>query len=758
MKRCAALLAFATPFLLACAAITPSVVPAPQGEVLANVVAPAASWTMGHSFPKGAVPAGKQLACREGGAVQRDQAAHWPDGSTRFAVLSGNRAGVCGLVVAAPAAGRLAAVSGPVVTIELDLFEPQRSRIELGRFNGTDAPDNAGAKAGDVFVVTLDGHRFAHTVTAAQAGAAETAFTKLSDEVMKAIDSHPDWVAQKFYGSMYNRFVVERADGKPFTATVTTTGGAPTKVEMMTAARDRVRWTASNTGKPIALWLDGPIAREPWTEAPLTNAQGAAHPHLTARFGDRQYGAAPPSRHQVVLENAKTWAADPRNYTYDVRITVGGTVVLEEKARLHLHHARWSRTFGDPGLPARDWKYLRASNTVLNYAETGVGEDLLNRLDAQVRAADTSVTGHAQIQRGMPAAGGRLDIGPLTGWAAAAIMSQGEPRAMKALMAAAHGGMTAPMHYRDERTGLPVSIDAYPTITTYQTYASALPPRDPLTTASRWNIDNPHQPSLFYLPYILTGDPVWREQMHFWLVGSCLLRPPAAEYRDGAKCLMVGDEERAFAWYMRSLGHALAAAPADHPLHTHALKVWNHNIDALFAKWWNTPATAAGTPSEGLFPRYRGAMGSTAPWMADMNIMSFGLATMLELPRAREVLERGAKFAAARFNHEADGWCAVQGGGIYYARMHDAAGVPHPTWKALAEANKASMAGWPACASVLPAIPPGSYPVMARAALSIMADLGIAEAKTALAWHLKAADRVAATYRSDPTYAIVARR
>lgn len=750
-------------------------VPPPTGATLANVLATSPNWTMGHSFPKAAVPAGKGLACGTL-PLQIDQRADWPDGSLRFGVLSAVAAPpLCSLTLTAPPGpGGLAPIAGPVVTVELDVFEPQRTRISAGRFAATGSPNNAGFAVGNAITLDLAGDIFTHTVVAAEAGITEQALTALTNAMMAEINASGRWHATKNYQSQYHRFLVERADAKPepFAVAITTTSSTgPVGHETMNAAQPPVRWTASSTGMPTGTWLDGPLVREAWVAAPFTDATGVVHPHLTARFGARQYGKMAPSRHQVVMENTKTWAPGPRNYTYDVRVKVGATVVLDEDARVHLHHARWSRAFGDPGLPQRDWQYLRASDAVLNYAATGISETTLNYMSGLHLASDTSVTGHAMIQRGMPTAGGRWDIGPLTGWAAMAIMSSGDPRAIAMTMALAYGGMTAPHHYRDERTGQPVSIDSYPTMTLHPAsvpaLADKLPVLDLLTSGNRWSIDNPHQPSLFYLPYLLTGDTVWLEQLHFWLVGNCLIRPSGSIYRDRANCLILGDEERGYAWYMRTVGHALAVAPAGHPLRTLAANTWNRNVAALETRWWGTAASPVGTPAEGVFPRYLGVKGSTAPWMADMNVYTFGLAAMQELPRAREIVKRGAKFAAGRFSHEADGWCRIEGGGIYYAKLHDRTTFAAlPTWPALVAANPDAQGklidGRRVCSTVLPFISPGHYPIMARASLSIMADLGIAEAVTALAWHKLAAsntgtDRVVAIYRQDPTFAIVAR-
>jgi hypothetical protein len=747
----------------------PSPTQPPPSPAMARVTAVSPAWTMGHSFPKGAVPAGKALACSSGAPVQIDQRTDWPDGSMRFGVLSAvNASGTCTLTPVDPKpSAALPPVAGLPVTIELDIYEMQRSRVTLGVFTGSDATKNRGFAVGDVITVTLDGTPFTYTVTTATAGLTEQKMTALAIAVLKPINDSRTWIAEQSQPpNRYNRFVITRQDKSPAPFSIAvTTSSASTAVttEELTQASPRVRWTARNNDKDLGNWLDGPLVRESWTEAPFSKGAGTPHPHLTARFGARQYGPSAASRHQVVVENAKTWTPGPRNFTYDVRILVGSTEVLRETARVHEHHSRWSRVFGDPGLPARDWRYLRASKAVLNYVEVKP-EAVLKNFATRLATADNSVTGPSIVTQGMPTAGGRWDIGPLPTWGAALIASGGDERALAATLAAAHGGATAPIHYRDERTGRPVSADEHPT-TTFKfgaaTAADTLPALDPLTATSEWGPDTPHQPSLHAFPYMLTGDRFFLEELHFWANWSLMQRHPGPTYRDGAKLIVAGDEERGFAWTHRTMAHVLTLTPTSDPFHAYMLKAWRSNIDALYARWWLTPKAPWGTPSEGIFPRYNDVNNTTAPWMANYNIFTFGLAAEQELPRAREVLERGAKFAAGLYAHEADGWCRVTGGGIYYAKTHNA-GVPYPTWRALAEANKADMPGWPACPAVLPGINPGGREVIARAALQIMADAGIAEAVTALAWHIQAAsntgvDRIAATYASDPSFALAPR-
>ena len=111
--------------------------------------------------------------------------------------------------------------------------------------------------------------------------------------------------------------------------------------------------TALSTANPVK-WLSGPVANEWIVIAPLRDAAGNAHPHLTARFAVRSYpGLTKQARVEAGVENNKTFAAGARNFTYDVNVVVDGRNVYSQAALTHYHHARWHQfAWWDAGEPA----------------------------------------------------------------------------------------------------------------------------------------------------------------------------------------------------------------------------------------------------------------------------------------------------------------------------------------------------------------------------------------------------------------------
>ena len=67
---------------------------------------------------------------------------------------------------------------------------------------------------------------------------------------------------------------------------------------------------------------------------------------------------------------------------------------------------------------------------------------------------------------------------------------------------------------------------------------------------SRLIPDNAHVPSLAYVPYLMTGDRYYADEMAFW-ANFVLLRTfqdGYSNYRGGTKGLLVANEVRGIAW------------------------------------------------------------------------------------------------------------------------------------------------------------------------------------------------------------------
>jgi len=162
--------------------------------------------------------------------------------------------------------------------------------------------------------------------------------------------------------------------------------------------------------------------------------------------------------------------------------------------------------------------------------------------------------GTAGLNPYMPQTGERPDIGIVTS-AQAAYICTAKQSALEALRAQAEAGGTMPWHMRDENTNAPINLKQYPGATWYSSTTAGQPYVK--TAKSAVTIDSAHQPSLAYVPYLLTGDPYHLEDLQFqatWNIGTFV-----PQYR------LSIPQSRTFAWNLRTLAQCAKVTPASVP-------------------------------------------------------------------------------------------------------------------------------------------------------------------------------------------------
>src|SRR5699024_1514533 len=120
----------------------------------------------------------------------------------------------------------------------------------------------------------------------------------------------------------------------------------------------------------------------------------------------------------------------------------------------------------------------------------------------------------------MGQAGGRRDIGPLPAWAVLRLLT-GDPRMIQVDNTVGVLAGSWPVHYRDETTGRPVSLERYPDLSTHPNLSNWS--ENPLSAihcggdcSGKLKPDAAHQPSMDFVPYLLTGDYYYLEELQFW--------------------------------------------------------------------------------------------------------------------------------------------------------------------------------------------------------------------------------------------------
>ena len=427
------------------------------------------------------------------------------------------------------------------------------------------------------------------------------------------------------------------------------------------------------------VWLAGPLVTELHVDGPVRRANGTPHDRITVRYAIRVYAGHESARVDTIIENTNLFlGSGARDVDYDARITVGSETVLDQDDITHYHSARFRRTAWWGAATEAHVAHLPGhvidSNAVPYYDRSvdvgiaGIDADLdrfRNGVGDQTELRRNAVMGSGLTTEYMPGTGGRPDLGPLPRWGARHLLAM-DPRTAEVTMGTADQAGSFRIHHRDPDTGLPIDAEAYPDATTHSNFVgqsahlgcdtclSVYDPAARYTTA-----DTAHQPSLAYLPYLLTGDHYYLEELHFWAGWNPMATDPAN--RGGAKGLLDWQQTRAQAWSLRTLAETAYITPDDHPLKASWNRQVDHNIDRYLARYVGGPDDSALGVVE---PTLWQAGVANAPWQNDYLTWSFG--HLIELgfteaepmrawfarsPRDRMVGDGFCWIFAAQYNH-----------------------------------------------------------------------------------------------------------
>jgi hypothetical protein len=531
---------------------------------------------------------------------------------------------------------------------------------------------------------------------------------------------------------------------------------------------------------PYQTWLSGAVANEWHVSAPLTTSDGVAHPHLTARFAIRWYDAIKKARVDVTIENAWAYEPNPQNVTYDAEVMVRGVSVYSKPALTHLHHARWRKMFwwgGDAGQAhvKHNTAYLIASRAVPNYDQSvKIAESELAAIKTKFSGTVTEPMNVGMAVKAMATTGGRGDIGLLPSWATSYLLSM-DKRAKEATLGTADLAGSWSMHFRDKKTDRPISLIDFPYMTILGNRGDTLNratgqyeafPSCPKTVcATPYTHDTSHQANFNYLPYLVTGDYYYLEELQFWAMWNVFQSNPG--YRGNIQGLVYRNQVRSQAWSLRTLAEAAYITPDTDRLKEHYNRILTNNLD-----WYNSnfldggaSANALGVITSGSAIVYNSKLG-VAPWQDDFFTSAVGHTAELGYTKALPLLQWKATFAIERMLGEGTCWI---GAAMY--KMNVRASETGPLFKTMAEAFKASSPDYvtPACGSAEMATALGikvgemdgyatsvmGYPANMQPALAYAASFG--NVRGAAAWAKFMARPVKPDYSKGAQFAILPR-
>jgi hypothetical protein len=393
-----------------------------------------------------------------------------------------------------------------------------------------------------------------------------------------------------------------------------------------------------------------------------------------ARFAIRWYESVKKARVDVTVENGWAFEPNPQNFTYDATVIARGKELYAKPALTHLNHARWRKLFwwngAEPQVNVKlNTAYLISTKAVPNYDQTAIASE------SDLAALAKSWTGSSIEPMGigvavpyMPTTGGRSDIGIMPSWSVIYLLTM-DTRAKQVSLGTADLAGSWSMHYRNKNTDRPVTVNDYPYMTilgrSTDTYNPATKKYEsfPACAAaglcdSPYTHDTSHQPGFAYLPYLVTGDYYYLEELQFWAMYNTFEANP--NYRQNVKGLYQEGQVRGQAWSMRTAAEAAYITPDSDALKSQLIAIVNNNLDWYNSTYVTTAATsnALGVLTNGYAYSYLNGNGISS-WQDDFFTAAIGHANELGFAKAEPILQWKTQFPILRMT--APGSCWIDG-------------------------------------------------------------------------------------------------
>lgn len=492
-------------------------------------------------------------------------------------------------------------------------------------------------------------------------------------------------------------------------------------------------------GDKAAMWLHGPVATEWLLAAPPEDESGNLDDDLCVRFQVRAYRGMSHVRVSVAVENC--WDAWAGNIRYDMAVTVGGQEVFGRRAVDHRPLSRWRKVFwwgdGEPALHvAHDLGYLVSTGAIPNYDRTMPSPPAAGRRDPFAKEGlDWDILGCGPLTAYMPTTGGRPEIAPYPLWTVRYLLTM-DPRTKAFVLASGELAGSWPIHVRTRTTGRIMTIDQRPEFWLDERGKDRpqwKPPRHaPDPNQQRLTPDKAHQPSVAYVPYLVTGDYYFLEEAYFW-ANYCLLAS-WPHPRQNARGILAG-QIRGDAWGLRNIADAAWIAPDGDPEAAYFdEKIRNniaHRIGAMYGPpefnpigAWGLRTTADARIQNPANPRWI----ITAPWEEDYLLWSLHHLVELGWCDAGQPRDFLLRLRVGTLTHapDFDPRLAVPYRLVVGEQGPDGKPAVYDDWKTLGRENaRLSKPNVPNYGN--------SYAYSARAALVCGVDAGFANAREALA-------------------------
>lgn len=403
---------------------------------------------------------------------------------------------------------------------------------------------------------------------------------------------------------------------------------------------------AAFSSKGLAPWLNGELAVERRIEKEIA-------PHLQLRADIRVYHDSR-VRTSLVFANEKSFAAGSRDLRYTVEIGEGGG--YSSGPVDHHRSSNWREIFWTGAQPrlhvVHDLMGLIASGSVLPLdASQGVAAAAI--AENQGPGSDLPPLAAGLIEKKFPTTGGRADLGITPTWTAHYLVTQLESAKILMLEQAEAGG-AVPWHFIDDRHGGPISLLRRPTFWADNRgleaqYAPHNPHPDIFSSADGgWRIDHAHKPSLSAVPWLVTGDRYFADELA--MQASYALFGHWPTFHQGGLIAIDVGQVRGSAWSLRDLSDAAFLLPDDHGSKSYLQQALDENLSVMREKYVSDRRMASAGELEGFIEEHIGREPERiSPWQNDYVALALWLASHRGNDDARALLGWSSNFHAGRF-------------------------------------------------------------------------------------------------------------
>ena len=371
--------------------------------------------------------------------------------------------------------------------------------------------------------------------------------------------------------------------------------------------------------RPDSLWLDGPLVAEGrWSVVP-TDRNGKVLSGMRVLFDERTYhdGAL---RLTVTVENAddtsenqvRTLGVQVRSSTtfngpLDELLLDRSNLVMGSGARF-VRRFHWGLT---ESAVTPDFEPAFRSGALPRYAAE-ISEQIDSALGASGKLRRTfDLLGPGDLNPYMGSPGGRPDIAPYTDWTARYLVHR-QPKQAEYLLRMADLAASWPIHIREPSDGRLVSLSERPKFWFDSRGDDHM--RSATWGGSTLAPDNAHVPGgLVFVPYLLTGDRFYAEEMAFWANYAVLSTWPGSASTDDSsraggdekagsgRGILATNQVRGFAWGLRNLCDAAAYLPDNDPIKPELRRIVQENLTWLdnWAQTHTGPLKMAWLPGYG---------------------------------------------------------------------------------------------------------------------------------------------------------------